>query len=279
MTDKATTPLIECPACGTRGGGRFCAECAAPLQSAACRECALPYVVGARFCHHCGASVHSTPRSHPEPAGAAPSRLRRSYALPWAVGVIAFVALAGFVVWQRSAVNTATGEVAAPLESASDGGVASRAPDISAMSPRERAERLYDRAMMAKQSGKLDSATFFATMATMAYGQLGELTIDDHYDLGRLALLTGSASLAGAEADTMLAIRPTHLLGLMLAEDAARASGLASKANAFHARLLANAAKERRAALPEYREHASDLALALGGADTSRVAKGAGTSP
>src|SRR5450432_3551281 len=205
MTDKAMTPLVECPACGTRGGGRFCAECAAPLQSAACRECGLPYVVGARYCHHCGASVHSTPRSHPEPAGAAPSRLRRSNGLPWAVGVIAFVTLAGFVVWQRSTVNTAT----------------------------------------------------------------GELAIDDHYDLGRLALLTGSAPLAGAEADTMLAIRPTHLLGLMLAEDAARASGLASKANAFHARLLANAAKERRSALPEYREHASDLALALGGIDTS----------
>ena len=45
------------------------------------------------------------------------------------------------------------------------------------------------------------------------------------------------------------------------------------------AKLLANAAKERRSALPEYREHASDLALALGGADTSRMAKGTGTPP
>lgn len=167
----------------------------------------------------------------------------------------------------------------APLASPSNGDLASRAPDISAMSPRERAERLYDRAMMAKQSGKVDSATFFATMATMAYGQLGELTTDDHYDLGRLALLTGSATVAGAEADTMLAIRPTHLLGLMLAEDAARAGGLTSKANGFHAKLIANAAKERKSALPEYREHASDLALALGAPDTSGVAKGAGTSP
>lgn len=272
-------PLMECPACGTRGNGRFCAECAAPLQSAACRECGTAHVVGSRFCHHCGVSVHSTPRSHPEPAGAPPIRLRRSYALPWAVAVIAFVTLAGFVVWERSSVGAATVDAGAPLASASEGDLASRAPDISAMSPRERAERLYDRAMMAKQSGKLDSATFFATMATMAYGQLGELTTDDHYDLGRLALLTGAAPVASAEADTMLSIRPTHLLGLMLAEDAARAGGLTSKANAYHARLLANAAKERKAALPEYREHASDLSLALGATDTSRVTKRAGTSP
>lgn len=239
------------------------------------------HVVGARYCHHCGASVHSNPRAHPEPAEGVSVSPRRSHPLPWAIAVGGFIALAGFVVSQRSveastvAASTVAGTVeggANPEVALGDGG-ASRAPDISALSPRERAERLYDRAMLAKQTGKLDSATFFATMATMAYGQLGDLSLDDHYDLGRLALLAGAVPLASAEADTILTARPTHLLGLMLAEDAARAAGESAKAKAAHARLLASAAKERRSSLPEYRQHAAELDAALGGADTSSAAK------
>ena len=132
------------------------------------------------------------------------------------------------------------------------------------MSPRERAERLYDRAMRAQQEGKTDSATFFATMAALAYGQIGESTLDDHYDLGRLALVVGQAPLASAEADTILKARPTHLLGLMLAEDAARASGATAKANAAHARLLASAKAERKLQLPEYLQHATEISSVLG---------------
>lgn len=235
------------------------------------------HVVGARYCHHCGASVHSNPRAHPEPADGISVSPRRSHSLPWAVAVGAFIALAGFVVSQRSVeantvASTAANGANAEVALGDDRG-ASRAPDISALSPRERAERLYDRAMLAKQTGKLDSATFFATMATMAYGQLGDLTLDDHYDLGRLALLAGAVPLASAEADTILTARPTHLLGLMLAEDAARAAGEGSKAKAAHARLLASAAKERRSSLPEYRQHAAELDAVLGGADTSGAAK------
>ncbi|MDQ2930052.1 MAG: hypothetical protein M3Y05_04425 [Gemmatimonadota bacterium] len=196
---------------------------------------------------------------------ASPTRPVRSHALSWAVGVVAFVALAAFVVMQRSVEARANGDVPpAPMSSPlGDAGVV-RAPDISNMTPRERAERLYDRAMMAKQEGKTDSATFFASMATMAYGQLDSPSLDDRYDLGRLALMSGSVPLARAEADTILAARPTHLLGLMLAEDAARAAGDESKAKAAHAKLLASAPSERRGTLPEYRLHAAELDAALG---------------
>ena len=270
MSGASGTPFVECTECGTRGSGRFCSECAAPLTNAACKECSKQLVPGALFCHHCGASVRAQARARPR-ANAQPSvGPRRAHTLSWAVAVGAFITLAGFVVSQRSVTSaSAEGGAAAPvaLGDTPDGAV--RAPDISAMSPRERAERLFDRAMMAKQSGKLDSATFFASMATLAYSQLGELALDDHYDLGRLALLSGSLPAALAEADTILSSRPTHLLGLMLAEDAARASGNVAKASAAHAKLLASAAKEQRDALPEYRQHAAELAAALGAAADS----------
>jgi hypothetical protein len=193
-----------------------------------------------------------------------------------AVAVGALVAATVFVVSSRSATLARTGG-AAPLPQRDNGEIASRAPDISAMSPRERAERLYDRAMRAQQEGKADSATFFASMATIAYGQIGESTLDDHYDLGRLALLAGQTPLASAEADTILAARPTHLLGLMLQEDAARASGATAKASAAHARLLASANAERKLQLPEYLQHATEIASLLGDAPIQSVA-GAGSA-
>ncbi|MDQ6829478.1 MAG: hypothetical protein M3081_11480, partial [Gemmatimonadota bacterium] len=188
---------------------------------------------------------------------------RRSHKLSWAVGAIAFIALAAFVVTQRSVESGAADGQAAASSAAPLSADAGRPPDISSLTPRERAERLYDRAMMAKEAGKPDSATFFATMATMAYGQLDELNLDDRYDLGRVALLAGSLPLASAEADTILAKHPTHLLGLMLAEDAARALGDERKAQAAHATLVASGAKEQLTALPEYRQHATEIAAAL----------------
>lgn len=193
-----------------------------------------------------------------------------------AVAVGAFVAATMFVVSQRSAA-LARARGTAPVAQRDNGDVASRAPDISAMPPRERAERLYDRAMRAQQEGKGDSATFFARMATLAYGQIGESSLDDHYDLGRLALIAEQTSLASAEADTILAARPTHLLGLMLQEDAARAAGDAAKANAAHTRLLASANAERKLTLPEYLQHATEISSLLGDAPAPTAAGAAGT--
>ena len=42
---------------------------------------------------------------------------------------------------------------------------AGRAPDLSQMSPRDIADRLFDRVMRLSSEGKVDSAQFFATMA------------------------------------------------------------------------------------------------------------------
>jgi hypothetical protein len=138
-----------------------------------------------------------------------------------------------------------------------------RAPDISAMSPSERAERLYDRIMSAAERGKVDTVAFFLPMALQAYEALSPLTLDQRYDVGRLAEVGGDARIATAQADTILRAQPKHLLGLLLASRAARLRGDAAAADAFLRQLADNERAERVKALPEYLLHQNDIDQAL----------------
>ena len=132
------------------------------------------------------------------------------------------------------------------------------------MSPAEIASRLYDRVMGAHERGRADSVQFFAPMAISAYQNLGPLNPDQHYDVGRIAAVSGNEQLAHAEADTILAQHPSHLLGLILAGNAAHMRQDATAERKYHDQLVAAAATERAKQLPEYSEHANDITIALG---------------
>lgn len=242
---------MHCPACGAEASGRFCANCAAPLQGAVCVACSAPLTPGAKFCHRCGT-----------PAGAQPvARAAVGNALPWAVAAIALLALIALVAGQRmgrgpeSADQQTAASVPAPL--------GMRAPDISSLSPAERAERLYDRIMGAAERGRLDSARLFLPMAVQAYEALGNLSVDQRYDLGRLAEVGGDARVATAQADTILAGQSTHLLGLVLASRAARLRGDERAERSFMDRLVKAEPTERPKQLPEYLLHQTDIDMAL----------------
>src|SRR2546423_7377094 len=199
---------ITCPSCGVEATGKFCANCGAPLQGAVCANCRAPLTPGAKFCHRCGT-----------PAGAVPTQLPSGVgnALPWSVAAIALLALVALAAGQRFARPRETQVAeAAPSPPPSVMLGAGRAPDISSMTPAERAERLYDRIMGAAERGHVDTVRFFLPMAMQAYQSLGELTADQRYDLGRLGEVAGDAVLAGAPADTILGRQPRHLPGLIL---------------------------------------------------------------
>ncbi|MGH7622876.1 MAG: hypothetical protein ACREMU_11090, partial [Gemmatimonadaceae bacterium] len=61
----------------------------------------------------------------------------------------------------------------------------------------------------------------------------------------------------------ILAKQPTHLLGLILAMQAARASGDSAGAAAYHAKLSASEKSELAKKLPEYDRHIADIRDAL----------------
>jgi hypothetical protein len=212
--------------------------------------------------------------------------------MPWAVAFVALLALAAMAAGRNVAAprgstldaplnalpQAALGEGGAPAPGGAPGGApaapfagagggAGRAPDLSAMTPREIADRLFDRVMALSGAGKADSAQFFATMALQQYARMPELGVpldaDLRYDMGRIAEVAGQADVAAAQADTILRAEPTHLLGLVLAIKAAALQGDAAKAADARRRLAAAAPAERAKGREEYQRHGNDIDAAL----------------
>ncbi|HZI42019.1 MAG TPA: hypothetical protein VFD67_09960 [Gemmatimonadaceae bacterium] len=185
--------------------------------------------------------------------------------MPWAVAAIALVALIALVAGQRfsrSSAETAT----APTDLPAAAQTAGAPPDISQMTPEERAERLYDRVMALNERGRADSVRFFAPMAMQAYTMLGALNADQRYDLGRIAVVSGDAQTAKAQADSILSTQPQHLLGLLLAADAARARGDQTGETTYLRRFVGAAPTERAKQLPEYQQHVAEIDARLANA-------------
>jgi hypothetical protein len=201
--------------------------------------------------------------------------------MPWAVAAIALVALIALVVGQRFGTRptgtsdmldganaqgpTAISAPDAPADGAPAGQMP-RAPDISQLTPAQRAERLYDRIMTEAEAGKTENVRAFLPMAIAAYEMIAPLNLDQRYDLGRIGEVGGDTTLARAQADTILRERPTHLLGLILGAKAARMVGNEPHARQFDARLLSVEPRERSAGLPEYLLHRNDIDAALAAA-------------
>lgn len=246
---------VKCASCGADASGKFCASCGAPLEGAACALCRSPLTPGAKFCHRCGSPAGAAVRVAERPSGV-------NTAIPWAVAAIALLALIALAAGQRfSRAPQTGGEVTTPMGAPIQS--SGRAPDISQLTPAERAERLYDRIMGAAERGRADTVQFFMPMALQAYQALGPLNIDQRYDLGRLAEVAGDARLARAQADTILRSHPQHLLGLVLASRAARLRNDERGAVQFLEQLARAEKAEREKQLPEYLLHQNDIDIAL----------------
>jgi hypothetical protein len=184
------------------------------------------------------------------------------------VAGIAMLALVALVAGQRftqsppseQAAPSSASEGAAPFAGATGNG---QAPDISKFSPAEAAVRLYNRIMSAHENGHADTVQMFAPMAITAYEMIGNLDADQRYDVGRIAAISGNESVARAQADTILAKNPNHLLGLILAGNAAHMRKDAAAEASYRAKLVAAAPAEKAKQLPEYITHEADINIAL----------------
>jgi len=145
------------------------------------------------------------------------------------------------------------------------------------MSPREAADRLYNRIMTAHEAGDTAQVSFFAPMALQAYGNLGgELDADARLHLGLVQLAIGATAAAAAEGDTILRGAPNHLFGWLLKARAADAEGKAAEAKRAYQSFMRNYDAELAKRRPEYQEHSQMLQDTRGRAQQAGVAAAGG---
>src|SRR5712691_2286516 len=217
-----------------------------------CHACGASLAATARFCHKCGAQV----------GGAQSSGWRAG--LPWSVAGAALGALLTVLALR---IGASSGGGMRDAGGAADDDAsriplpASRStpPDISQMSPEERATRLYNRVMLLHTQGKADSAEFFLPMALQAYAMLPALDADARYHIGVLDLTRGDAAGALAQADTIRRAVPTHLFAFMLRARALELKRDVAGSRRAYGDFLKDEAAERTRQRPEYGEHAENL--------------------
>jgi hypothetical protein len=215
-----------------------------------CHACGAQLSATARFCHKCGASVSAA-----QTGG-------WRVGVPWAVAGAALGALITVVLMRGAGPKTS--EVMA-------GPIGIRAPNISQMSPEERANRLFNRVMTLAEAGKNDSVQFFLPMALGAYSQLPTLDADARYHVGLLRLAGGDATGALAQADTIRQSIPTHLFIYVLRAHAYRALGNISQERRAYVDFLRNEPGEMAKQRPEYAQDAHLDALTSFKAEAGRV--------
>lgn len=243
----------NCPSCGApAAGGRFCTECGAPLAAnVSCAACGATLPAGARFCNQCGAPADAAATA----SRAAPDPATRPNLLPWAVAALAVALLMAVLLLSRIG-----REDPEPTASLSPGVLGDpSAVDISSMTPRERADRLFNRVMQSVSTGDSAQALAFLPMALAAYDQVPDLDLDGRYHTAVLHLVDGDPAAARAQADSILSAEPTHLFGLFVAARAEQALGRESAARRLYRNFLEHYEAEIERDLPEYRDHARVL--------------------
>jgi hypothetical protein len=131
--------------------------------------------------------------------------------------------------------------------------------DLSTMTPREAADRLFNRVMNAMGQGNQEEVDMFLPMAIDAYNLVPNLDADGHFHLSLLQQGGGDYRGGLRTAERVLETQPDHLLALYAAGEAARELGETARARDHFGRVLEVFETESTRDLPEYREHAGLL--------------------
>ena len=210
-----------------------------------CHACGAQLSASAKFCHKCGAAI----------ATAGVTGWRAGF--PWALAGAAFGALVAVVAMRATSSPTRNDGPVAPFASGAGGGA--RPPDISQMSPQERANRLFNRVMILAEAGKQDSVQFFLPMALGAYAQMPALDADARYHIGLLLLAGGDIGEALAEADSIQRATPNHLFIYVLRAHAYQAQGNKAQEQRAYDDFLRHEQAELARKRPEYDDHRESL--------------------
>lgn len=215
---------VQCPSCGQSASGKYCV--------------------------HCGASLTGTTTSWSAQTIA-----------PWVALGIASIAL---IVALMALFNRGSDAVSpAPLRFSQSLSTplteSGQPPDLSRMSPREAADRLFNRVMTASESGNTEEALRFAPMAIQAYDRVGTLDNDARYHVALLHLTVNNSKNARVQIDLLRKSVPKHLLAYMLEHQIAEHSGTQDSAARAIKDFLAAYDTEIAAGRAEYQDHLNSI--------------------
>jgi len=142
------------------------------------------------------------------------------------------------------------------------GAVAQATTDISNMTPRERADRLFNRVMAAGEQNDTAQIRFFAPMAVQAYALIGGLDADARYHVGMIELIQGNPGAARAQADSIQQLAPNHLLALLIRAEIGRQTGDRTARDRAWRDLLRHFDSEMASGRSEYADHRTALEAA-----------------
>jgi len=213
--------------------------------------------------------VSATPKLQPMMPMSLFRNLSRRMSRAWAVSVggsvVGFTAVVVFVVTALFGLILVVGwsmvRPAGPAAPAGGGAAAGTVDpnaqgvtDITQMTPREAADRLFNRVMTTISQGDTAGAMGFQPMAVQAYQRAEPLDLDGLYHQALLELLADPAA-ALATAQRILEAEPNHILGLGVAARASLSLGDEEAARGHYQQLLDAYDEEAPRTLNEYVGH------------------------
>jgi len=249
-----------CPECGKAATGNFCQHCGAALGGRFCDQCGAKAAPAAAFCNQCGAKMRSGGR------GGGGASVMGGQNLPWWIaGAAMFVVI--LVVGVRMVQPAGPAGQPVPATAAPFAGGGGTPPDLSGMTMREAADRLFNRVMTYVSQGDSAGAQAFVPMAIEAYNQARPLDNDGLFHLSLLNRTAMNLDQALANAQEVLDSDPRHLLALTAAAEAAAELGRADEAAGYYRRVLDDYDAEIGRGLTEYADHATFLQSVRGEAE------------
>lgn len=196
--------------------------------------------------------------------------------VPWVALGVSIVALVfSLLAWfergggaPKSAAAPFSPSVSSPFSASGPSSV-----DLSSMSPRDAADRLFNRVMAASESGNTTEAMQLAPMALQAYDRVGPLDNDARYHVALIHLVAGDLKSAQAQLEQLRRAVPNHLLGFMLAQHIAVQSGNKDGEARAYKDFLAAYDAEMATARVEYQEHRGGIERFREAAQASTAAK------
>jgi len=220
-----------------------------PSGGSKCPSCNTALRPNAKFCHECGAPTGEQSDAKQQDW----KRLAPFVVLIAVVGAVLVFGLGYYATQQKDLPSPPQSDVAS----------SSRQPeplvDLSTMDPREAADRLFNRVMIADERGDTAQATQLAPMALAAYRLVDRPDADVHYHMGLISLVLGNLDDVRRQIENVKRDSAEHLLGLALALKVAERGGDDKSASDILARFAAAYDAEIGRGKPEYEAHRNTI--------------------